>query len=376
MRWPRIFRQENNKVDNRDRINDVLSEVKQSKKDTVYCSFCGESQHEVSWLIAGPTVFICNDCLDKCDDVLLEKKYPDRIVVRVNVPHGTHLDDTLYEAVARVLNERFPGIDLKYEFKTLNNTHSKSDTPVILTFTFGKLYGSTPIAEKTYEDISSELSKAVAQMAVLQEQYVHENERVRSLNNELVEIKEEYLSFLRERVRVDNEQSELSAVLFVDVKGFSQLEFEEKKKVLDLIRGIVPTLIVDKGAQHVNMWGDGIVAVFSDVNKAIECAVKFLRHLGVEHLEARIGMAWGKVRVSYNPAIGRTDIDGAVVDRAARLEPMAEPGEVLLSTEFGGHKIDPSLGELIRVKLLVKKAFAGYNVGDEIEVFRLKVLMN
>jgi hypothetical protein len=39
-----------------------------------YCSFCGKSQHEVSQLIAGPTVFICNECVDLCTDIIRERR--------------------------------------------------------------------------------------------------------------------------------------------------------------------------------------------------------------------------------------------------------------------------------------------------------------
>ena len=44
------------------------------KSDTLYCSFCGKSQHEVKKLIAGPTVYICNECVRLCLDILDETK--------------------------------------------------------------------------------------------------------------------------------------------------------------------------------------------------------------------------------------------------------------------------------------------------------------
>ena len=40
-------------------------------KNTLYCSFCGKSQHEVRKLIAGPTVFICDECVELCMDLSL-----------------------------------------------------------------------------------------------------------------------------------------------------------------------------------------------------------------------------------------------------------------------------------------------------------------
>ena len=42
-------------------------------KSTLYCSFCGKSQHEVRKLIAGPTVFICDECVELCMDIIREE---------------------------------------------------------------------------------------------------------------------------------------------------------------------------------------------------------------------------------------------------------------------------------------------------------------
>src|ERR687896_1751982 len=42
-------------------------------KNTLYCSFCGKSQHEVRKLIAGPNVFICNECVELCADIIKEE---------------------------------------------------------------------------------------------------------------------------------------------------------------------------------------------------------------------------------------------------------------------------------------------------------------
>jgi ATP-dependent Clp protease ATP-binding subunit ClpX len=47
---------------------------KRDPKDTVYCSFCGKSQHEVRKLIAGPTVFICDECIELCLDIIREER--------------------------------------------------------------------------------------------------------------------------------------------------------------------------------------------------------------------------------------------------------------------------------------------------------------
>lgn len=46
---------------------------KEDSKNTLYCSFCGKSQHEVKKLIAGPTVFICDECVELCLDIIHEE---------------------------------------------------------------------------------------------------------------------------------------------------------------------------------------------------------------------------------------------------------------------------------------------------------------
>ena len=47
--------------------------MSKENKNTLYCSFCGKSQHEVRKLIAGPTVFICDECVELCMDIIKEE---------------------------------------------------------------------------------------------------------------------------------------------------------------------------------------------------------------------------------------------------------------------------------------------------------------
>ena len=44
-----------------------------SSEKTLYCSFCGKSQHEVKKLIAGPSVFICDKCIGLCNEIVHEE---------------------------------------------------------------------------------------------------------------------------------------------------------------------------------------------------------------------------------------------------------------------------------------------------------------
>ena len=45
----------------------------ESQSDKLHCSFCGKSQDEVKKLIAGPSVYICNECVDLCNDIIEEE---------------------------------------------------------------------------------------------------------------------------------------------------------------------------------------------------------------------------------------------------------------------------------------------------------------
>jgi ATP-dependent Clp protease ATP-binding subunit ClpX len=54
-----------------------MSEKKGSSEKLLYCSFCGKSQHEVRKLIAGPSVFICDECIDLCNDIIRDETSAD-----------------------------------------------------------------------------------------------------------------------------------------------------------------------------------------------------------------------------------------------------------------------------------------------------------
>ena len=55
-------------------------------KSTLYCSFCGKSQHEVRKLIAGPTVFICDECVELCMDIIGEENKSSLVKSRDGIP--------------------------------------------------------------------------------------------------------------------------------------------------------------------------------------------------------------------------------------------------------------------------------------------------
>ena len=68
-------------------------------KNTLYCSFCGKSQHEVKKLIAGPTVFICDECVELCMDIIREESKTALVKSRDGVPSPREICDVLDDYV-------------------------------------------------------------------------------------------------------------------------------------------------------------------------------------------------------------------------------------------------------------------------------------
>jgi len=68
-------------------------------KNTLYCSFCGKSQHEVRKLIAGPTVFICDECVELCMDIIREEHKSSRVKSRDGVPTPSEICEVLQDYV-------------------------------------------------------------------------------------------------------------------------------------------------------------------------------------------------------------------------------------------------------------------------------------
>jgi ATP-dependent Clp protease ATP-binding subunit ClpX len=59
--------------------DDKNSGDKKSGDKLIYCSFCGKSQHEVRKLIAGPSVFVCDECITLCNDIMREENQSDQV---------------------------------------------------------------------------------------------------------------------------------------------------------------------------------------------------------------------------------------------------------------------------------------------------------
>jgi len=96
-------------------------------KNTLYCSLCGKSQHEVRKLIAGPTVFICDECVELCMDIIREETKTTGLKSSDGVPTPKEICDVLDDyVIGQRVAKRVLSVAVHNHYKRLNNA-GKSD---------------------------------------------------------------------------------------------------------------------------------------------------------------------------------------------------------------------------------------------------------
>jgi len=97
-------------------------------KNTLYCSFCGKSQHEVRKLIAGPTVFICDECVELCMDIIREEGKSSIADSKEGVPTPQEICDTLDDyVIGQDYAKRVLSVAVHNHYKRLNHTGKAGD---------------------------------------------------------------------------------------------------------------------------------------------------------------------------------------------------------------------------------------------------------
>lgn len=94
-------------------------------KNTLYCSFCGKSQHEVRKLIAGPTVFICDECVELCMDIIREETKSSGLKASEGVPSPKEICGFLDDyVIGQSTAKRVLSVAVHNHYKRLNHASS------------------------------------------------------------------------------------------------------------------------------------------------------------------------------------------------------------------------------------------------------------
>jgi ATP-dependent Clp protease ATP-binding subunit ClpX len=114
-----------------------------NNKNILYCSFCGKSQHEVRKLIAGPTVFICDECVELCMDIIKEESNDSFVKNQEGVPTPQEICEVLNEyVIGQTYAKEVLSVAVHNHYKRLNHI-SKSNKGVELSKSNILLVGPT-----------------------------------------------------------------------------------------------------------------------------------------------------------------------------------------------------------------------------------------
>ncbi len=97
-------------------------------KNTLYCSFCGKSQHEVRKLIAGPNVFICNECVELCMDIIQEEDKTQLVKSGDGIPTPREINQVLDDyVIGQTRAKRVLSVAVHNHYKRLEECEGNSE---------------------------------------------------------------------------------------------------------------------------------------------------------------------------------------------------------------------------------------------------------
>jgi ATP-dependent Clp protease ATP-binding subunit ClpX len=100
-------------------------------KNTLYCSFCGKSQHEVRKLIAGPNVFICNECVELCTDIIREEDKSSLVRTGEGIPTPSEIKAVLDEyVIGQQKAKRVMSVAVHNHYKRIEQSNSNNEIEI------------------------------------------------------------------------------------------------------------------------------------------------------------------------------------------------------------------------------------------------------
>ena len=108
-----------------------MAETEDDNKSTLFCSFCGKSQHEVKKLIAGPTVFICDECVELCMDIIREEHKGAVNKHHEGVPSPSDINQVLDDyVIGQTKAKRILAVAVHNHYKRLANEGKTGDLEI------------------------------------------------------------------------------------------------------------------------------------------------------------------------------------------------------------------------------------------------------
>ena len=108
-----------------------------SKEKTLLCSFCGKNQTEVKKLIAGPSVFICDECVDLCNDIILEESDVEAVSVKSKKEKKRYTPKEIFSKLGEHIigqdeAKKSLAVAVYNHYKRLSSSGQDNEDPVVI----------------------------------------------------------------------------------------------------------------------------------------------------------------------------------------------------------------------------------------------------